>query len=287
MKHFDRRHLIIPAHTILLILIGFLIAPSYLLAQDKSPADNPDNQTPYELVRLDWEEKIPSGFTLVLDNRWGDIHLRQTGAAAATFHAVMQKIGTQPKIGELLVEKSDQRITLRVSYPEDQQPETVKEGRVDVALLVPYGINIEILADFGKVSSKTLESPVKITATNQPVSLKSASSVNIESHAGAVDIQFVPRTEADTDTDNDRGRVKTILGDINIRYYPGMQMGFEMLSGRPKTTNDLELLRNRELTGRQVNMHTGENPDKLYLQSDTGYIRLINTGSEILLSSPD
>lgn len=252
------------------------------LAQDDPPSTP---EVPYELVRLDWEQRVEPGTTLVLDNRWGDIHLRQTGAEVATLHAVMQKIGEQPKTGELKAERQDDRILLSVVYPNDQQPANPREGRVDAALLVPYGVNLEIIAERGNVDSKTLESDIKVTAVDEAVSLKSAASVQIDARAGEVDIQFVPRAE--DDQRSGRGRIKTITGDVNIRYYPEMQMRFEMLSGRPKTTNDLTLLRNRELTGRQVIMHTGQNPETLYLQSDTGYIRLVNTGSEILLTPPE
>ncbi len=285
MKHFNKCHQSMLSRTNLLIYISLFILPFCLSAQTQDNTNNAGDSTPYELVRLDWEGKAISGSTLVLDNRWGDIHLRQTGGDIVTFHAVMQKIGERPKTGELKVEQSEDKITLLVSYPEDQRPDNVKDGRVDAALLVPFGVNIEVLADRGKVSSKTMESRIKVTAVDQLVSLKSASSVDIDSRAGEIDIQFIPRAEGDSY--NGRGRIKTILGDINIRYYPDMAIRFEMLSGRSKTTNDLELLRNRELTGRYVNMHTGVNPETLTLQSDTGYIRLINTGSEVLLNSPN
>lgn len=257
----------------------------YLTAQQEAVAESLEESVPYELVRLDWEETVAAGNTLVVDNRWGDIHLRQTGATAVTYHAVMQKIGKQPKVGELIAERADDVVTLKIVYPEGQQPANPQQGRVDAAVLVPYGVNLEIIAEHGKVSSKTMENPVKITAVNQPISLKSASSVNISANEAEVDIQFVPRKGENES--HDRGRIQTLTGDINIRYYPDMAMRFEMLSGRPKTTSDLELLRNRKLIGRQVIMHTGENPEKLYLQSDTGYIRLVNTGSEILLNTPE
>ncbi len=256
-----------------------------LTAQQQAIVESLQETVPYELVRLDWEETVTAGDTLVVDNRWGDIHLRQTGATAVTYHAVMQKIGKQPKVGELIAERADGVVTLKIAYPEDQQPASPQEGRVDAAILVPYGVNLEVIAEHGKVSSKTMESPVKITAVDRPISLKSASSVNISANEAEVDIQFVPRKDGDDSLG--RGRVQTITGDINIRYYPEMAMRFEMLSGRPKTTSDLELLRNRKLVGRQVIMHTGQNPETLSLQSDTGYIRLVNTGSEILLDTPE
>lgn len=285
MKHSQQPYLKAFAGFNLLILISLLITPLSLTAQQPAATGESENTVPFELVRLDWEETVAAGDTLVVDNRWGDIHLRQTGAKAVTYHAVMQKIGEQPKVGELIAEREDGKVTLRIAYPEGQQPASPQEGRVDAAILVPYDVKLEVIAERGKVSSKTMESPVKITAVDQPISLKSASSVNISANAAEVDLQFVPRK--DDDDSRDRGRIQTITGDINIRYYPEMSMRFEMISGRPKTTTDLELLRNRELVGRQVNMHTGKNPEKLYLQSDTGYIRLVNTGSEILLETPE
>jgi len=276
MQLLNKHRLLTEFHARLFLLVSITIMPLALPAQDQ--LEQATNDTAYELVRLDWEGKLKAGGTLILDNRWGDIRLRQAGGDSITFHAVMQKIGQPAKTAELKVEKEGNNVTLRIVYPDDQQPQNPKEGRVDAALLIPTGIHLEVIADKGKVSSKKMEIPIKLKVTENAATLKTSAPVNIDSTSGKVDILFVPGEH--TDQGNNLGQIKTLSGDINISYYPSMAMRFKMLSGRAKTTNDLTLLRNRELKDREVHMHTGNNPGKLYIQSDTGYIRLINTGSE-------
>lgn len=262
------------------LCLGFSLITQAQNKDNNDAASKPVDNVPYELIRLDWTEQLTPGATLVLDNRWGDIRLRQIdGSGAANLHAVMQKIGRSPKVATLKANREGDRVTLLIAYPDDQRPASHQEGRVDAALLVPYGIQVEVIAEHGSVSSKSMDSPIKVTAVDQPVSLKTASSINITTNKGEVNVQFISRKE--TDKQLNRGHIQTIFGDINVRYYPKMPISFDMLSGHPKTTNDLNLLSSRKIHERRIYMETGHNPENLSLQSDTGYIRLINIGSEI------
>ncbi len=275
----SHQHIGIDAGSVLRLplLLLTLVLTSALSAQPTGPSTNPS--TPFELQRFDWEGEPGPGKQLLLENRWGDVRLRQNGGKTVLMHAVMQKIGDHPKVAMLQVEESDAQITLRIAYPPDQQPDTVRQGRVDVALLLPTGLPVSIIAERGEVSGKTLDNPIKIMASDQPVAFSSRSSVDIETRHGEVAILFKPhahKSADDTIKDSTWGRIQTIDGDILISYYPDVEMGFDIVSGSSKTTDDPRLLQSRRYQARHVLMHTAADAPVLQLHSDTGQIVISN-----------
>jgi len=257
-------------------LLLALLCSNAVYAGDELAAT--DATQPYELQRFDWEGKPKPGTRLLLENRWGDIRLRQSGGKGVLLHAVMQKIGSDPKVADLQVEDNDGLISLRVVYPPDQQPETFQQGRVDVALMIPSGLTLELIAERGKISGKTLDNPVKIMAQDQAVEFSSTGSVDVQTRNGEVAIQFKPRNDHAA---ADWGRIQTIAGDILISYYPSVEIGFDMVSGSSKTTDDPRLLQNRQYQQRHVLMRTSDAAPMLQLQSDTGQIVISNNSDRL------
>ena len=267
---------IVLAQTLLLIL---LVCSLPLAAQQD--VDATANTPAFELQRFDWEGQLKPGTRLLLDNRWGDIRLRQSGGKGVLMHAVMQKIGAKPKVASLQVDEQDDITSLRIVYPEDEQPATVRQGRVDVALLLPTGLAVEINAERGNVTGKTLNNPITVRAVDQQVAFSSTGSIDIATRNGEVAILLKPRGQEKSSAASSadaapRGRVQTIGGDILIRYYPDVEIGFDMLSGSSKTTDDPRLIKQREYVERRVLMRTSKQADMLQLQSDTGEIVLSN-----------
>ncbi len=268
-------------------LLLIALQPLYAQQDDSAASHAPD----FELQRFDWEGVPKPGTTLLLENRWGDIRLRQSGGEAVLMHAVMQKIGAQPRVAELKVDESNEQMALRIVYPEDQQPKSFQQGRVDVALVIPQGIAVEIVADRGVVSGKTLNNPIKVSATSNPVEFSSTASVDIQSDSGEVAIQFKPGPDEASESANQneyrRGRIQTLSGNILISYQPGVEIGFDMISGSSKTTDDPRLMAQREYLQRRVLMRTSPQADMLQLQSDTGEIVLSSNQYRLGESIPE
>ena len=268
--------MIVLAQSLLLML---LVCSLPLAAQQD---DDATASTPaFELQRFDWEGQLKPGARLLLDNRWGDIRLRQSGGKGVLMHAVMQKIGAEPKVASLQVDEQDDITSLRIVYPEDEQPATVQQGRVDVALLLPKGLAVEINAERGNVTGKTLNNPIMVRAVDQQVAFSSTGSIDIATRNGEVAILFKPRGQEKSSAARSAdaaswGRIQTIGGDILMRYYPDVEIGFDMLSGSSKTTDDPRLIEQREYVERRVLMRTSKQADMLQLQSDTGEIVLSN-----------
>lgn|GEM_PF-5787633 len=257
-------------------LLLALLCSSAVCAGDDLAAT--DAAPPYELQRFDWEGEPKPGTRLLLENRWGNINLRQSGGKGVLLHAVMQKIGSAPKVADLQVDESDDQISLRIVYPDGQQPDSVQQGRVDVALMIPAGLAVTIVAERGAVSGKTLDNPLRVQAVDQPVGFSSTGSIDVQTRNGEVAIQFKPRSKQSA---SDWGRIQTIAGDILISYYPSVEIGFDMVSGSSKTTDDPRLLQNRQYRQRHVLMRTSDVAPMLALQSDTGQMVISNNSDRL------
>lgn len=249
---------------------GFSASASAPMAASQESGSQSE-ETPYSLDRISKQFPLTKEQKVRIENPWGDIRLGQNGTNELVFHAVVQKIGESPKTPRLVsawADESEQELVLRIEYPTEQPPASVQEGRVDVSVLVPYGAAIEVQADRGRVLTKTMESPLTIRAKDQKISVKSRSSLDISSEGGDVNVIFLAGPTAD------RGRIQSYSGDIEVRYYRDQAIAVEMRSGASKTTNDLALLQSQKLSGHRASMHKGENPPKIYLQSDSGRIIL-------------
>lgn len=229
----------------------------------------------YSLERLEWQGQLAAGNHITINNPWGDVRIRESGGTNAIFHAVMQKIGPEPKVAELKVEKNEGHITFNLVYPEDQQPGSVKEGRIDASIILPKGINISVNADRGRVLTKTLENDLTISATNADIEVKSKGRLEIDAAGANVSVLLL-------DGENkERGRIQTLSGNIQITYYKDVQVAFAITSGASKTTNDLPLLQSRHFEGRVLHMSKGDKPNRLQLQSDTGNTILNDLSAEL------
>lgn len=261
-----------------------LLLCSYSVLAQESTKASADSQTnaevpTYELERLDWEQQVVEGQKIILKNPWGDVRVRQTGDQTAIFHAVMQKIGDKPKVGKLTTRTEGNEIHLELVYPEGQMPATPQEGRIDAFIGLPYEASLEIHSERGKVDTKTLESALTVRAIDAGVKVKSRGMVDIQTNGGDVLLTLLGPAKDAVDV-SDRGAIKTISGDIEVRYYLDQNIAVALTSGASKTTNDLSLLQSRRVDKRTVLMEKGKNPPKIALLSDTGNIIVNDLSAE-------
>jgi DUF4097 and DUF4098 domain-containing protein YvlB len=275
-----------PIHKHLAIFSGFallLAGSSFAIAQEspstQATKDAGEQSVPYELQRFEWSQEVKEGQKIIVKNPWGDVRVRQTGDKEAIFHAVMQKIGNKPKVAELKSWTEGDTIHLELIYPEDQIPATPQEGRIDAFVGLPYEASLEIHSDRGKVDTKTLESALTVRAKNAGVKVKSRGHLDISTTGGDVLLTLLGPDAKSKDI-ADRGRIKTLSGDIEVRYYLDQNIEVAMTSGASKTTNDLALLQNRRVEKRTVHMKKGEQAPKIELLSDTGNIIVNDLSSE-------
>lgn len=142
---------------------------------------------PYALERFRDETKIVDGVdTLVFDNPYGEITVRQTSAGAVAWQGVEQRIGERPRIARIEPFHESKRQGVRIRYPgvDPDHPADPRLGRVDLYVFVPSGYSIDLKSDFGIISVRKLDDPVRARSRTGMIVVANRGSFDLESESG-------------------------------------------------------------------------------------------------------
>ncbi len=219
-----------------------------------------------KLERIHWEKELSKPTTLVFKNNYGNIRLRSTDDQKLVFHAVAQD-SEQHRIQLAFDEQSDQIYAEVIFNNSEHLP---KDHRLDAVIIVPSLLQLDIQIEGGDLSSKGLKSPVKATSSNSNITIKSSQSVDLFSQNG--DINFYAKSGKKAT----KHQLKSHKGDINVYYLTQSSNAFKTVAGTEPSSNDAELLQSQVQTGRMTVFGDVEASNQFNLQTDTGFIRLIN-----------
>lgn len=144
---------------------------------------------PYTLERFQEERKLGEGVhTLVLDNPYGEIQVRQTQAAALAIQGVEQRIGETPRVARLEWFEADGRQGVRIRYDEHdpETPANPRLGRVDLYAFVPPGLRIELRSDFGAIVVRRIDDEVVARSRSGGITVAARGAMDLESREGQV-----------------------------------------------------------------------------------------------------
>ena len=132
-----------------------LLALAACTASDPRLKRDVEARPAYTLERFKSEAKLIEGVdTLVFDNPYGEIQVRQTGAEELVYQGVEQRIGDKPRTARIETFHDGKRQGVRVRYAEHdaREPANPRLGRVDLYAFVPKRMKVELHADFGTVT---------------------------------------------------------------------------------------------------------------------------------------
>lgn len=144
---------------------------------------------PYTLERFRDEAKIFEGVdTLVFDNPYGEITVRQTSAGAVAWQGVEQRIGEQPRIARIEPFQEGKRQGVRIRYPgvNPDHPANPRLGRVDLYVFVPSGYKLDLKSDFGIISVRKLANDIRARSHTGMIVVANRGSFDLESATGEV-----------------------------------------------------------------------------------------------------
>ncbi len=144
---------------------------------------------PVEILRHRQDQKIAEGVdTLVIDNPYGEIQVRQTGAYSLAIQAIEQRIGETPESADLRWFREGRRQGLRVRYRgrDPRRPADPRRGRVDVVVFVPPRLMLELHGGFGDIIVRRVDNAVKATSTTGSITVAARGSVEARARSGAI-----------------------------------------------------------------------------------------------------
>lgn len=142
---------------------------------------------PFQLERFRDEAKIADGVeTLVFDNPYGEITVRQTSAGAVAWQGVEQRIGEQPRIARIEPFHEGKRQGVRIRYPgvNPDHPANPRLGRVDLYVFVPSSYKLDLKSDFGIISVRKLDDDVRARSRTGMIVVANRGSFDLESESG-------------------------------------------------------------------------------------------------------
>lgn len=239
----------------------FLLMLFLVVTPINAVADNNE-----KLARIHWEKDLETTTTLIFKNHYGDIRLRSTEDQKLVFHAVGQD-SKKHKI-ELNFDESNNQIYAEVKFSNDAQ--LPADHRLDAVIIVPSLLNLDIEIEHGELSSKGLKSQVIAKSVNSNISIKSAKNVDLFSQNGDVTFYAKPSKKETSH------QLKSHKGDVNAYFLDKTDNQFTTIAGTDSSSNDASLLSSLVKDGRKHIFGQTKAKHQFKLQTDTGYIRIIN-----------
>lgn len=171
------------------ILLPAALAGLLAACATQSPRQPAVESPPYTIERFREERKLGEGVhTLVLDNPYGEIQVRQTEAAALAIQGAEQRIGEVPRIARLEWFEADGRQGVRVRYAEHdpETPANPRLGRVDLYAFVPPGLRLELRTDFGAIVVRRIDDEVTARSRSGGITVAARGAMDLESREGQV-----------------------------------------------------------------------------------------------------
>jgi hypothetical protein len=144
-------------------------------------------QVPYTLERFRDERKLGEGVqTVVLDNPYGEIQIRQTSANALAIQGVEQRIGAKPREAriEWFEEGGRQGVRIRYAEHDPNQSADPQLGRVDLYAFVPPKVTVETRSDFGAIFVRRIDNDVVARSSSGPITVAARGGLDLESVTG-------------------------------------------------------------------------------------------------------
>ncbi len=169
--------------------LAAVLLASCASAPPKNTVAHAETSPPFTIERLREERKIPDGVdTLVIDNPYGEIQVRQTRAAAFAIQSIEQRIGEEPRIAALEWFQEGPRMGFRVRYKEHDPstPANPRLGRVDLGVFIPAGYKLDLSTDFGLINLRRINNDVAATSRSGMINSATRGAMKLTSGTGEI-----------------------------------------------------------------------------------------------------
>lgn len=218
-----------------------------------------------EAERFHIEKNTAKISKVIIENNHGDIRLRQTTEKNLVFHAVSQYSKThRASIDE---ELKDGVLSLKVSYK--NLPTEKSLERVDVAIVVPKGVELDIKIEKGNLSSKKLENQLKVVSESSDIELKSTGFADLFTKHGNISYTLL------SNESSDEVNLKTFNGSVSLYFHEDNRPFVQTITGSVVTSNSLNVLKNKKIENRVASYNQDKFFDTAKIQTDTGLIQLV------------
>ncbi|MEM8964350.1 MAG: hypothetical protein AAGD38_22885 [Acidobacteriota bacterium] len=167
--------------------------------------------------------------TLRLDHPWGDVRVEATDTDRIHVTAIAQSHRDDPRKpsirwvpGEVMVGFAELELV---------EDEAWAPRRIDIGLLVPQDLEIEIVTRAGAIEAKKATAPLRVSSTEGDIVYNGSGPISAHSERGAVRA-MLRRTGADLDVE-----LSTLTGDVWCILLEGARAQIALETRGPVTTD--------------------------------------------------
>jgi hypothetical protein len=160
-----------------------------------------------------WIGKIPQHKKVRITNFYGNISSRLRSEEKIGISATIQKIGPQPAIPSFDIQHVDGVTQITVVYPNGQKDESGNFiGRVDVAIIVPEYVAVEMETSYGDIGAKKHFSSMTAKTHSGNIALGSVGELNAYSQTGNITVDMYNVIwKADQQFKTEQGNINVVI----------------------------------------------------------------------------
>jgi len=171
------------------ITLTFSLLCSTALYADQSTQLKSNSVKGVVLENYAWTGELPEHRKISIINHYGNISSRLRSERKVGISAIIQKIGHNPAIPTFDIQETAEYTQITVNYPDGQyNSDGQMIGRVDIAVIVPESVTVEMESTWGTIKSKKHFSNMYAKTISGNISLGSVGELNVESVTGNISI---------------------------------------------------------------------------------------------------
>lgn len=138
-----------------------------------------------------WIGKIPEQRKVIITNLYGNVSSRLRSERQIGISATIQKIGVKPAEPSFDIKDVDGVTVINVNYPDGQKDSTGHLiGRVDVSVIVPENVAVQMQTSYGDISAKKHFSSITAKTDSGNIALGSVGELNAYSVSGDISVDM-------------------------------------------------------------------------------------------------
>ncbi len=219
---------------------------------------------------------VADGDVLSLQHVLGDVRIKTADTDQVQVTAIAQYRADDPRLpkirfvdGQAGGEGTHHRLEVDFLALEIAENEAWSKRRIDVGLLVPKGLELEIVTGRGLIEAKKIEARAKLESDRGDITYDGSGDLEAHSEQGSVHAQF-----SSTGAPH-RVALSTLKSDIRCIFRHGASAQVEISTRGPLTTDySVELDDAVSLPLKKGRVVIGDGGSKIRLESHSGGIRL-------------
>lgn len=249
------------------------------LADDQVPSGQTSaDEGAAEIESSDWllnslseSFEVAEGVTLRVEHPWGDVRVEAGTSDRLHVTALAQYHRDDPRAPSIRLSEGDSgpELVVEFAFGEIAEDPAWPKRRIDLGLLVPPGVAIDVRTDRGLIEVKKIEARSRLVSDRGDIVYDGTGSIDARSERGAVRA-LLRRTGGGRSAE-----ISTLTGDIRCILLEGATADVTLETRGPVTTDySLEIDRERGSPLKKGRIRLGEGGTPITLTSHSGGVRL-------------